>query len=369
MVSPIALPTFVTGPDDKLATIDPYKIASSQVVNEIGSLLGGVNIDIASDLSGFSKLDISSITKGILSNAKLPISQKELLGKVTSAFPNIASNIKTMDIGLKNIISGGMSSLTSSIGISGSGISGLINVGNLDIANQFKDYLGNITGNLGGLNISNLSEQVNLYGSAIKTALNLNISGVTKDIFSVVADRQVFSLLSKELAPSLINSSAATDLFNLANKLTGSSLSSSYPSILSDFSNKFNKSNFFSGVTNVDTYTQIMDTYDCVAPDWNTYSRSGDDTGGGTGDGNIFNVSKLVSSSDDLTKVISGGVSGSSTSKDLVNLVAQFANKKSVVDQLKSQFPQTVLNVVSSLTKVEDPRIKNTKDPFLGAIT
>lgn len=427
MANQLALPTFVTGPADKLAAVDVYKTQqqAGQVVNSVRSILQKYDPTLARSLSGFNSTDIRSLTAAALKlggAGKAGAIGQQLLSRAMAVNPGIAASIRSMDAAIKE-------KFTSTMGSIGSGINGAFgeakgalsgamsdayssakgfvnetlgssNFSAIDPANltctigdvtspiSFADAgriqsLGDIINGVTGessFKIKDIAGEVGLYTATIKECFDCNISGATKDIFSVIADRQVVGIVAREVLPDVVRYSSIDDLYNLSTNVYQGDLLGASPSLLNLFAKSFGndqKSRYYGGnysgsyskayggsygpsyggvnsAKHTQTYADLLQAYDSTYPGWNTYIRHTDE-----GDEAIIDITSLIGGSPTFNSVISTGATNSDVLAEKPYLLAPILKSEDIQQQLTRQYPKTKFYFDTPVEKVKDPRALN----------
>lgn len=205
MANTLALPTFVTGPTDRLAAVDVYKNQqqTGQVVNSIRNILQQYNPILARSLAGFNSLDIQSIARAALNLGGSSTSAvgQQLLSRAMVVNPNIAGSIRSMDASIREQFTNTMGNvglkITNQFGkpispyqandprnfmCTVDNVQRPIDYNNINKMQSIGDLVNSITGQP-SIGFNDVGSQVGLHSSVIRECLDSNVSGVTKDIF------------------------------------------------------------------------------------------------------------------------------------------------------------------------------------------
>ncbi len=395
MANQLASPTFKTGPSDKLAAVDVYKVQqqTGQVVNSVKNILQKYNPTLARSLAGFSSFDVQSLTRVALNlgnvNAKNSNLGMQLLARAQQISPGIAGTIRSMDAAIRDKITGTMAGIGSGykdlIGKAKGGLieagmekigtgsfnmsdpnnfqcsigdfDNAINIGNLDRAKALSSVVNGLTGQ-DSIKFNDLGGQVALHSSIIKECFDCEISGVTKDIFAVIGDRQVMSIVARETMPDVLKYSSIDDLYNISSNLYEGELLAATPNLLNTFTRVFGndkKSKYHNlgatGQKHITTYAELIQAYDTAYPDWNKYVRATDD-----GDEIAINISPLVGGTPTFNGILVAGATNAESLLEKPYLAAPLMKTDGVEQMLLKQYPKTKFYFNTQVNKVVDPR-------------
>lgn len=413
MANPLATPTFVSGASDKLAAVDVYKTQqqTGQVVNSVKNLLQAYDPKLARSLAGFNSLDIQSIARSALGMTGLSGAGSQLLNRVMQTNPGIGNTIRSMDSavreqftglmgsvggkatemfgqakgavsdlmgGAKDLASSAVGSIGDGFGQLGSGTFGMDNSDNFNCSiggvtspikldNIFQtQQMGGLVNSITGMDsmvFKDNGAQVSLYTSTIKQCFDCEVSGVTKDIFATIADRQVLSIVAREVMPDVVKYSSVNDLFSLGSNLYEGELLAATPSLLNIFTRTFannQKSQYYSGSYNsgaakhIATYAELLQAYNAAYPGWNSYVRKTD-----LGDEIVLDISPLVGGTPTFNNIITAGATNSGNAAEKPYLMAPMIKADGVEQLLQKQYPRTKFYFSAQVSKVADPRSLN----------
>lgn len=178
--------------------------------------------------------------------------------------------------------------------------------------------------------------------------------------FSVIGDRQIMSIVAREVLPDVVKYSSVNDMYNLAGSLYEGELISAIPSLLNIFSRNFakNQKSFYYNLgtqKHIATYAEILQAYDRTYPGWNTYVRNVE---GGEPEIAI-NISPLIEGTATFNSVLKSGATNSSNINEKPYLLAPLVSGSNVEQLLANQYRQTKFYFDIKVNKVVDPRTLN----------
>lgn len=350
MAQSIAAPTFVSGPDDKLNTIDIYKINNSQVINSVQDIIRKYDPTLAKSLAGVNKVDISNITKSILNNTNVTGQRKQLLDRVLVNNPALSATIRTMDKDLQDAINKGLNVGLGGVKTSFNNITSNIKFDDVLKSQQLSEMIKSITGSPVGQFVKDTAAEVNGYTSVIKNALGIEMSGVTKVIVDTISDRTVLTLMARELMPDMLKYTSIHELFSLSEALGNGQLLKVTPQLLRLLSRTFGNNQSLATYKAL-TYLDVIATFNSVYPGWNTYIRKTS-----TGDEVCKDISVMVGGSARLISLVKTGALKSSDQNQKCQLLVQYLSRKTIDQQLKEQYPLALFNFNKQQSKIVDPR-------------
>lgn len=397
MANQLALPTFVTGPSDRLAAVDVYKNQqqTGQVVNSIKNILQQYNPTLARSLAGFNSVDIQSIARVALNlggSSNSAIGQ-QLLSRAMVVNPNIVGSIRSMDASIRDQFTktmgnvglnqnnqfgstrgyiGNNAGYNSQIGYGTydandprnfictvDDVQNPISYNNVNRMQSISDLVNNITGR-SSISFNDRGSQIGLHSSIIKECLDSNVSGVTKDIFSVIGDRQIMSIVAREVMPDVVKYSSVNDMYNIADSLYEGELAYAIPSLLNIFSRNFgnNQKSYYYNLgaqKHIATYGEILQAYNKTYPGWNTYVRNVEESEPEI----AINISPLIEGTATFNKVLTAGATNSSNNDEKPYLLAPLVSGASVEQLLAQQYNRTKFYFDVKVNKVVDPRALN----------
>lgn len=383
-----------------------------QTVNSIKGILTKYDPKLAKSLAGFNSLDVQSITKTVLGmslKGKQAALAGQLLNRALAISPNLASTIRSMDAEIKGKLTTGMmavgtgvngtfNSVKNSIvsqtsGVLSSAKNGLfpdevnqIGTGSFSLIDDPKSLMCTVDGVETTIGVekyaqtTSMAELVNsvtgkntiefkdvggeaaFHTAIVKESLNSNVSGVTKDIFSVISDRQVMQIVSREVMPDIVKYSSVDDLYNVSSNLGDGDLIGATPNLLNIFSRNFgnhpdSKYNTYgaSSAKHVATYEELIRAYDTAYPGWSNYTRVVENEAPET----TVNISPLIGGTTVFNSILKTGATATSDVRQKAYLLAPVARDMTVEQMLAMQYPRTKFYFDTQVSKVKDPRTLN----------
>lgn len=358
----LATPTFLSGAQDELATLDVYKEAGSQTVNSIEDYFSSFNKESLGKLLKGGK-SVLSLLPAIKSLSKLNFSKldtKSLLTQVTKMSSSVSSALKVMGAGDQTSIltkigeAGG--SFTSEInGIvskipygklaSVQGVAGLINSFAPELPIKINDYPG----------VAKLIEGASAV--AARAGLPNSLTGLLSSNISL--DNKTLLKIAKAAGDELIKSSDIGSLKALSGKLKVGELVQALPNLTKDLSNNFKKPFECTANDLPEVHSSVMDLYSSADPSWNIASW---------GNGSIPNLTGIMGSSDDFKEVIKSAALTSTDINAKVQLLATEFKESTPSEDIQKYFPTTQLEEVTPSTKPASAEIPGISDRVESAI-
>ena len=398
MVNRLASPTFVTGPSDKLAAVDVYRNQqqTGQVVNSIRNILQSYNPVLARSLAGFNTMDIQSIARAALNigGSSNNMIGQQLLNRAMSTNPNISGSIRSMDSGVRDQFGRAMGNtgynqynrFGNAPGYIGNGYGrdsqmGYGNYNSRDPRNltctvddiqrpvshnnygrmsSIGSLLNSITGKQ-SIGFNDRGSQVGLHTAIIRECLDSNVSGITKDIFSVIGDRQIMSLVAGEVMPDVVRYSSTNDMYNISGGLYENELINAIPSLLSLFTKNFgsNPKSFYynqGAQQHVKSYGEIIQAYNRTYPGWNRYIRNIEDS---EMPETAIDISPLLEGTPTFNSIITAGATNSPNIEEKPYLLAPLITSAGVEQLLTRQYQRSRFYFDVQVNKVVNPRSLN----------
>lgn len=365
MTGKLALPTFVMGPEDKVAAVDVYTETKDTVVNSIQDtapaegtgllqsvLRGGKSMlgelpaalkmgqSLAQSLSSGSIVQriagVSNVAAGLM-NKLSPDITKTVMGMVGSVSGPISMAVGAAQRLIPGQNLGNISALSNAMNqITGTNVSSIVDKGGLVAT------MSGLVNTAAGYGIPNSFSALTGNGSlASKLSIASNVlPGITKmgDIIST-------SDIAKSLPFGSVSNNPSFSMSALA-----SNYSSPFQCTASDYSTE---------------YTSMKMSFDSISTNWDTALRTDLTTGTST---SIPSITTMLSASSDLKAVVDIGAKVSDNPLDKLQLLAapisKLANSSAVTDVysgLSKYFPNTNISTATpvNMSVVQDPVVAN----------
>lgn len=364
----LAITTFVSGPNDKTATVDVYSTTTTDVINLIppisipledtiqNSLRGSASMTSA--LPGLSALSGGlNAVKGTMSiGASLSAAASQIAG-IASSGASLLSRISSISsvVGstLKSI---GTSQLNSLIGTATSVLGGLVgggsasvNIGgvisniapsNISQASSAAGLLGSLTGNSSLVAFTDNGAQTALYSSALSSAMNAGIPGTfqpTLNAAGITSLPQINSIASGCM-PSIIASSDITSLSQVASMTSPGAMNALQPNLVQDFSSNFTAPVNQTANQSVANFQTMSTSFSSINSSWNSTTRT-------LADGTIDTVTDLSviqnGSPAFQSAAVLNGLNTTNTTQQLY-VAATVLPATDVSTEINTQFPDAV---------------------------
>ncbi len=322
----LAKPSFLTGPNDKLATVDVFSGTAAGIVNSITSLAAKYDVDLIGMLrAGAAAAQVIPLVQGI-ANGNLLLNPQAAIARLLTA-----SNVLTAAVGANpvtsafNALSDGLQSTLSEAGqvmgqveaTVGGVVSTIMNGAVSDIQG-----LGGLINGFAGASTFLLTDNQALIGMAagvINAAAKYGITGAFGAMVSQITNPHILNGIIRQTMPNLVVTSDLTSLQALVGAAGPAGISSINPSFLSSFTTTYNRN--ASGASNAQstpvsdaaTWNSIQSCYNAANPGWNYATRAGDSSAQST-----IDLSSLQGGTDDFNSNLAAGVFASSTTSPTV---------------------------------------------------
>ncbi|TXI11297.1 MAG: hypothetical protein E6Q68_06455 [Polynucleobacter sp.] len=369
----LAIPTFISKPDTKLASLDVYKKGAASSINEFKSILDNITSSLTETLRGgffdkalsslkdnlgklgglsgmFGKLgalggQFSSMIGG-LKGMKLDINiggmlaralgGTSVMGKLGSLVNSMGPNLKGLESSLKNFI--GSSNIIGTL----NGVKSFVSSFKFDSLSSLGKALETITGGALGLNINDIQSKVKMFSGLIKDAISLGVGGVFGGLMATVSDNKVVSGVLSDILGFIIGKSDWRTLADIANDpLASTMIKGKLPGTVAQFAANFRLDEQYRGKNAIEIGKSILDSFAKINPSWAIKKRVGY-----AETWNAVNISEIAQGSADfimvITKAIKEGGAGINPYMGLINGF----RSGSVPRSLNRDFPLTVVNVI-----------------------
>ena len=365
----LAPPSFVTGPNDALITVDVFSGTASGIVNSIASLAAQYDVDLIGMLrAGAAAAQLLPVVEGIANGqlllnpqnaiARLLTASNTLVGAVggtvTAAFNGLSSGLQAA-IGAAGQVLGSVEATVGGV------VSTIANGAVSDIAG-----LGSIINSFAGSAEFMMVDNQALIGMAvgvINSAARYGVPGAFAAMTRTITNPYVLNGIIQQTMPNLVVASDLTSLQSLTAAAGPQGISAVNPNFTSDFTTSYSSTgtgaSVGQGMPNQDAsnWTAIQNCYNQANPGWNIASRVGDSDGSST-----IDLTSLQGGTDDFNSALAAGVYASAQTNPSVpptDTTTPFYALASVypqVDpnqQLADMYPSTYV----------DPALRSTQQP------
>jgi hypothetical protein len=364
-----AQPSFVTGPNDNLITVDVFSGTASGIVNSIASLAAQYDVDLIGMLrAGAAAAQVLPIVEGI-ANGKLLLNPQNAIarlltasnllvgavgGTVTAAFNGLSTGLQSA-IGAAGQVLGSVEATVGGV------VSTIANGAVSDIAG-----LGSIINSFAGSAEFMMVDNQALIGMAvgvINSAAKYGVSGAFAAMTRTITSPYVLNGIIQQTMPNLVVASDLNSLQSLTAVAGPQGVAAVNPNFLSDFTTSYNSNGTGAstqqGMPNNDAanWSAIQDCYNQANPGWNIASRVGDSDGSST-----IDLTSLQGGTDDFNSALAAGVYASAnttpgaTPTDTTTPFYALASVYPQTDpnqQLADMYPNTYI----------DPALRSTQQP------
>jgi hypothetical protein len=358
----LALPSFVTGPNDAVVTVDVFSGTSGGIVNSIQSLAAKYDVDLIGMLrAGAAAAQLVPIVEGI-ANGRLLMNPQAAIARLLTA-----SNLLTAAVG-GTPISSAFNTLSQGVqeGIAAAGqivgqveatiggvVSTIMNGAISDVA-----ALGSIINSFASEGFQFLMTDnqalIGMAAGVINASARYGISGAFGAMISQISSPYILNGICQQVAPGLVSASDLVSLSALIRCAGPAGIRSINPSILINFTTSYSRRGTAASQqqgmpsADPDTWSDIVDCYNQANPSWNIASRVGDAAEDAT-----LDLTSLQSGTEDFNAVLAGGVYAnahtdpSTTPTDTTTPFYALAPLYDAVDpnqQLKDMYPNTYID-------------------------
>ncbi len=330
----LAVPTFVAGPQDSLATVDVYVKSDAGVVNKIQDASTVFDSASVTSMQGGSYManNLPSFTSAAQSGLSLN-NGFSLSDRISSSSNPLSAAIKGLTSGtaaaiLRNIPSNG--------GIVANVAGRLTNVtsGNLTDMRSVSGLVNGITG-ANTISFNDRSGTVGLLAGAISQATRNGLPNSFGAVAGTVQDTSVINRIAAQVLPDVLARGDMSSLSSMAHMTTPGSLQMINPSILTDCARKYvappmSTANDFNA-----QFSNTTSTFSAINPLWNQKSREG---------GPVVDISSFQGASPDFLKTIDAGAMQSTDPDEKLYRLASVFPATDPKTELKKQFAFTVMS-------------------------
>lgn len=361
MVAKLAVPSFVAGAQDDLATADVYTETQDTPINSIPD-------DLSSSFDDSALLGLRG-GKAMMDSADSALTDAMPsidLGEVSSRMESVSGDVAG---GLRDMSGAGAASLLGNIGANIPSIPLAATVdgvtANLPSTTSFTDasaiggMINGLSGSPTAFSLSDPSAMVGTLTGVISAATSMGIpnafgqvmkySGISTSVAAL--DRQSITRIAAAVLPGVIQSADLHSLSSIADTMASGALKMLAPNVINNFGSAYRAP---AGSTVRDyqsTYSTAMTTFPKIDPTWNQASR---------GDTSIPSILSLQGASSSMQKVIKVGALMSDDPTEKLQLLAGKYPPQSVDQCLSDAYPSVVLNTdYRSADKTLDPRMNS----------
>lgn len=370
----LALPSFVTGPNDAVVTVDVFSGTSGGIVNSIQSLAAKYDVDLVGMLrAGAAAAQLLPVVEGVV-NGKLLMNPQAAIARLLTA-----SNLLTAAVG-NNPITSAFSTLSEGIqlGIAEAGqvvgqveatvggvVSTIVNGAISDVA-QLGSIINSFAGEGMQFLLTDNQALIGMAAGVINSAAKYGISGAFGAMISQISSPYILNGIIQQVAPGLVSASDLVGLSALVQCAGPAGIRAINPSILLNFTTSYSRTGSAAsqqqGLPNVDaaTWSSIENCYNQANPTWNLANRVGDASNDAT-----LDLTCLQGGTDDFNSVLAAGIYSNAqldpttVPTDTTTPFYALAPAYDAIDpnqQLKDMYPNTYIDpALRSTPQAVDP--------------
>ena len=351
----LATPTFVRGAQDSVVTPDIYTAKNGSKpftpIQDISAKLGMTKDEMLR--GGKWAANALPMVQGLYNaNKTTAFNRGNMIDRVANLSGGIGRLMKSMPVGNGNVI---LESIKGAGTMLVSGVQSYRQVMSGDWGPISK--LADLGNELTGSTFFTIEDPDSVAGMLVGTTKELMRYGVPNSVEGLKArimSSGMQNYYAKEILPTVIDSSSVKDLKELAGITSSKTLSMINSQAIQDFSDKYVAP---VGQTYKDlqaTYGDLSEAFSAVNPDWNAKVRQLP-----TGPDRVLDLTQVMGGSSDFREVLAlGAKAAPQGSTDKFYALADMFGKTSVVGQVQSKFPYSVIERESTWPKVQaDPRV------------
>lgn len=273
----LSLPVFVSGPDDKVATVDLYK-ASGKLINELRDISDQFKATTLDALKGGNTLldSVKSTLEKDFSAGELGIKldTDSLIKGLISINPGMVSALRSLPATLQGELTKvqGMSDIAGTLG----GIVSQISKANLSTVNGIVTMINGISGANLPFNFTDKNGLAQLAISLVIQASKLGIKGALKPFLDFITDKGILKRIVLGIIAQAIPNNLTDLLKDLANSNMSRALSKSTAGLALQILQNYH-SNPKSGVSErYEKYITTIEALLALNNNWDRYNRSDD---------------------------------------------------------------------------------------------
>lgn len=346
--TPLAIPTFTSGPNDSLMSVDIYSVSDiGTSLNSIQSSIPAISVPALSAFqgSGASTTNLNAVVNSAASAVK-SISSINPLSNIQQQVPAMFGSIKSLPKGCGGALTSGivkdLNKLSKQKGLmNGKGFNA--NTSKLNCINAIGNTLNTMAKANGCNNIPfsfpDSSALLASLANAVKSALQVGIPGAFSAMICGLTNALSIDKIAGSVTKDVSLFGDLPSLSGMAKFTTPGALSAIAPNLIKDFSSFFSKT--APGVTgNVSDHIDMMASYDAIDPNWDSVVTDGN--------GTISDLTPVMGASGDFYDTVTNGVTATSSSVVISNNIGPFPD--STVALATNSVPNQDLLLASSLT-------------------
>jgi hypothetical protein len=380
----LAKPSFVTGPNDALITIDVFSGTSSGIVNSISSLASQYDVDLIGMLrAGAAAAQVLPVVEGI-ANGRLLMNPANAIARILTASNTLVAAANGTSLGgLFNSLSDGVQSAIAAggqiLGDVTATVGGVVSTIANGAVNDIQALGSLINGFAGSAEFMMVDNQalISMAAGVINQASRYGVSGAFNAMVKGITSPYILNGIVQQTMPGLVSVSDINSLSAIAGAVATGNLRAINPSICLSITQNYSRSASGNAQqalpsSDADNYQSIIDCYDAANPGWNNVSRY-------VGDSTI-DLTSLQSGTDDFNSALTAGVFASAQtdpSQPPTDTTTPFYALGPVYDsvdpdqQLKDMYPNTYIDPAlrSTATPVQPTQLQTDTSSVVSAAT
>ena len=271
----LSLPVFVSGPDDKVATVDLYK-ASGKLINELRDISDQFKATTLDALKGGNTLldSVKSTLEKDFSAGELGIKldTDSLIKGLISINPGMVSALRSLPTTLQGELTKvkGFSEIAGTLG----GIVSQVSKANLSTVNGIVTMINGISGANLPFNFTDKNGLAQLAISLVIQASKIGIKGVLKPFLDFITDKNIL----KRIVLGVIAQAIPNNLTDLLRDLATSNMSRALSKSTSGLALQILQNYFSNPKSSIsqryDKYDTTIQTLEALNNSWNEFVRS-----------------------------------------------------------------------------------------------
>lgn len=383
----LARPSFVTGPNDALITVDVFSGTASGIVNSISSLASQYDVDLIGMLrAGAAAAQVLPIVEGI-ANGRLLLNPQNAIARLLTASNTLVAAAGGGSLGalFNNLSSGVQSAIAEGGQILGevtATVGGVVSTIANGAVNDIQALGSLINGFAGSAEFMMVDNQalIGMASGVINAASRYGVSGAFNAMVRGITSPYILNGICQQVAPGLVSVSDINSLSAIAGAVATGNLRAINPSICLSITQNYSRSASGNSAqadptNDAANYDSIINCYNAANPGWNIAQRVGDAVGDST-----IDLTSLQGGTDDFNSALAAGVYASAQTDptqpatDTTTPFYALAPVYQAVDpdqQLKDMYPNTYIDPAlrSTSTPVQPTQLQTDTSSVIDAAT
>lgn len=336
----LATPTFLSGPQDDLASVDVYDQKSLEVINSIQDLQDEQELSLYDSLRGGAAgaMDTDTILQSYSGAGELVVNKDNLIKRLSATSSSVLSGIRNISnqvAGAINKAIPGNAPLLAKVGT----IVKQVQSTNLHSLASIGGTIANLTGNPQLFSLQDQGAQIGLYSGLVQEASRLGIPNSFGELMAAVENPYILRQVALQALPTIVGTSDIHSLGAMAEQLARGNVKHMLPQVVQQFASSFQRTTVLPAHEQKHEWGQIQDTFDDIDPDWRTCRRELDD---GTTE-EVLSLHNLSSASEELRQSCTMNALVSEDPDEQLLVLANVFDPVTVDEHLGQEFPQTDL--------------------------